>query len=592
MSFPSRFLRLVWPALMIFAATTSSAALVNPVDADFGVVHFAGGQGWNDATSAQDGGVVAIAHVPLGAQSCFSTWAVVRYRANGDLATGFGHGGVIRPEDLGLPRCQGTPLTLLLDGQGRLLLGYAVSVSSVAVLRINADGTWDSSFGKDGMAALVSANSATLRLAVDDAGRILVAGTGAAMGRGPVLFVARLRDDGLLDTSFGGGSGYGIVDLPGINAHATGLAIQNDGKIVVASTQTRTPVGIESDIVVARLTQDGTIDTSFGSGGVATRPFSGSTFLTGLAVQGDSTVLSVEYWRSNAEHVWGLIRLDRDGALDQSFGLGGFAEPGDITDIRGFVQDAQGNLLVVGRLDLWDADVQRVAARRLTRNGAVDRKFGASGLAILFDFREQTLPALAGSGALFVVGDDAAGAAITRLRPDADAHPEIAFDRAIEYFNAALGHYFVTANAQEAHLLDIGQMPGWVRTGKTMPVILPGYGNPTMSPVCRFYGRPEAGLDSHFYSAAPAECQAVIDRFSVAWIFESANVFSVYLPDPVTGACPSGGIPVHRFFNGRSDVNHRYVTAGYDARQMAFQGWIAEGYGPGPLPVAMCAPAS
>ena len=108
--------------------------------------------------------------------------------------------------------------------------------------------------------------------------------------------------------------------------------------------------------------------------------------------------------------------------------------------------------------------------------------------------------------------------------------------------------------------------------------------------MCRFYGRPEAGIDSHFYSASAAECQAVIDRYGADWQLESPEVFVVALPDPATGACPADAMPVYRVFNGRRDANHRYVTSPVDRAQMVASGWIAEGYGPDA--VAMCAPSA
>ena len=47
------------------------------------------------------------------------------------------------------------------------------------------------------------------------------------------------------------------------------------------------------------------------------------------------------------------------------------------------------------------------------------------------------------------------------------------------------------------------------------------------SKVCRYYGRPQAGLDSHFYSASASECRGVAQRFPDAWILESAELFDI-----------------------------------------------------------------
>ena len=72
----------------------------------------------------------------------------------------------------------------------------------------------------------------------------------------------------------------------------------------------------------------------------------------------------------------------------------------------------------------------------------------------------------------------------------------------VEYYRAEVDHYFMTASPHEQVILDAGLQRGWVRTGRTFlawtdPALAPS----TAMPVCRFLGRPEAGLDSHFYSA-------------------------------------------------------------------------------------------
>jgi hypothetical protein len=160
---------------------------------------------------------------------------------------------------------------------------------------------------------------------------------------------------------------------------------------------------------------------------------------------------------------------------------------------------------------------------------------------------------------------------------------------ALEFYRASVDHYFVTADPDEINVLDANYFPGWARTGLSFNVLPPSTA-PSMdvSPVCRFYGKPEAGLDSHFYSAFPAECQAVIDRFSSAWVLESPNVFMVYLPSGTDGTCPGGTTPIYRLYDNRADANHRYTTSLFVRSQMVAAGWLPEGYGPDA--VAMCAP--
>lgn len=158
----------------------------------------------------------------------------------------------------------------------------------------------------------------------------------------------------------------------------------------------------------------------------------------------------------------------------------------------------------------------------------------------------------------------------------------------VEFYHRALDHYFVSADAGEIAALDASQLSGWARTGIGFAGFAANAAAPDGStPVCRFYGDPKAGLDSHFYSASPVECAAVRAHFP-AWIFESASVFRVFMPDSNTGICPAGTMPIYRAFNGRADVNHRYTHDYTVLRQMVAKGYVAEGYGD--PPVAMCAP--
>jgi hypothetical protein len=153
----------------------------------------------------------------------------------------------------------------------------------------------------------------------------------------------------------------------------------------------------------------------------------------------------------------------------------------------------------------------------------------------------------------------------------------------IEFYNAALDHYFMTSLATEIDILDSGLLPGWARTGQSFK----GYAQMATgaSPVCRFYM--PAPLDSHFYSASPAEC-SVVGATYPSFILESPDLFYIPLPDQTTGACPSGTIPVFRLYNNRADANHRYTTDPQIKAQMISQGYIAEGYGPSAT--IMCAP--
>lgn len=168
------------------------------------------------------------------------------------------------------------------------------------------------------------------------------------------------------------------------------------------------------------------------------------------------------------------------------------------------------------------------------------------------------------------------------------AGPVPAVARAVEYYYAALDHYFMTANAAEIDALDAGRFPGWQRTGMSFNVVDAADSASGATSVCRYYGNPEYGLDTHFYSASAEECAAVHQNWPNAWLLESSNVFRIYMPDVVTGACPPATLPVYRTWNHRADTNHRFTTDDRVQMTMMGRGGVPEGYGN--PPVGMCSP--
>jgi hypothetical protein len=164
------------------------------------------------------------------------------------------------------------------------------------------------------------------------------------------------------------------------------------------------------------------------------------------------------------------------------------------------------------------------------------------------------------------------------------------YTSAIEYFSSSLGHYFITTQADEIAALDNGTIRGWARTGESFHVIPSELPLATLSPVCRFYGLPQAGLDSHFFTASSQECTQVQQRYPGKWILETLSAFQAVPPTDISfGACPQGSIPIYRLYNNRADANHRYTTSTTIRDQMTAAGWLLEGGGYGALVPTMCA---
>jgi hypothetical protein len=145
---------------------------------------------------------------------------------------------------------------------------------------------------------------------------------------------------------------------------------------------------------------------------------------------------------------------------------------------------------------------------------------------------------------------------------------------AIEYYNAAFEHYFITAIATEIGKLDSGAIPGWERTGESFNVYtVAGSGRVS---VCRFFSTAFGDKSSHFYAPVGLGCEAA--RQNPAWRFEG-DVFFTLLPDPGSGDCPAGNVPVYRLYNnGQGGApNHRFTTSDSIRLDMINDGFIGEG---------------
>lgn len=167
------------------------------------------------------------------------------------------------------------------------------------------------------------------------------------------------------------------------------------------------------------------------------------------------------------------------------------------------------------------------------------------------------------------------------------APPPSFLGTAVEYYNTALDHYFFTPDAKEQAAIDAGAVGAtWIRTGKTLPVIIgPGCRiarEDGLHYVYRFAGEPNVGPNSHFFTVSQDECAVVRDRTEWHWIFEGV---SFWASEPVDGACPTWMQTLYRAYNNGKggDPNHRYATDHAVIDAMVAQGWIDEG-------VAICVP--
>ena len=362
------------------------------------------------------------------------------------------------------------------------------------------------------------------RLAVQPDGR-LVATVGSGWGYVSGLRVVRLFG-AVPDPGFGTlGMAEATTPLP-VRFGTADVAVAPDGKVVVAG------VGVTfsgQQLVVARFTQDGEVDTSFGSGGL-------------VYVDAARTGESMEDAR---------IAIQSDGRIV----VGG---------------------TVVGTM-APSVPFRRIALARLTQEGQLDTRFAPGGVTSFWrDAGSAVSFLLVRDDGRIVVGGSSAD--VFQLQGgDASVDRPFRERKAVEYFHAAYGHYFVTADEPEIALLDTSPVSGWLRTGQSFDV----YDQATapLVPVCRFWsGQSFAPKSSHFYTPYADECATV--KQDPVWLFER-NAFYVRMPEGVSGTrmCPSGTQPLYRAYNnGMSGApNHRYTTDVAVLDAMIAQGWTMEG---------------
>ena len=178
--------------------------------------------------------------------------------------------------------------SLILDNTGKIVVVGAVNNSAdydIVITRHLADGSLDATFSSDGITSTDIAVSDDYAYDVkqDANGRYVVAGMANISGNDNFV-VLRYNNDGTLDTTFGGGTGYTQVDIGGDVDSAYSLTIEPDGKIAVAGYSVVNTMKRPSMI---HLLADGTLDTSFGTGGKKSIAMEKHTNARGMVVQKD-----------------------------------------------------------------------------------------------------------------------------------------------------------------------------------------------------------------------------------------------------------------------------------------------------------------
>jgi uncharacterized delta-60 repeat protein len=146
--------------------------------------------------------------------------------------------------------------------------------------------------------------------------------------------IARFETNGTLDTSFGT-SGKVIQHIGSAIDFGYSLAIQPDGKILLGGACSN---GSNRDFCIARFNSDGTLDTSFGTNGKVIQNIgSADDYGNSLAIQPDGKILLGGYCKNGSNDDFCIARFNSDGTLDTTFGTGGkIIQPIGSSDDKGY----------------------------------------------------------------------------------------------------------------------------------------------------------------------------------------------------------------------------------------------------------------
>jgi len=343
--------------------------------------------------------------------------------AAGDLDPTFGTGGSVTTDVGGYDEV----FALMIQPDGRIVAAGETwdpqaNASDIVVARYVANGRLDPTFGSRGAVVtdLGGSREYAASVALQPDGKIVVAGSSD-----DDFAVVRYGGDGSLDPAFGVG-GVMITDFGGGSDHAGAVVVQADGKIVAGGYANADATGSTSttDFALARYRSDGVLDPTFGNGGLVTTNIDdGQAGAESLVLQPDGKLV---LGGTGLEGI-ALARYGSDGSLDPTFGTAGIAENVVLgVSLEGLARQPDGRLVAVGRS--WTETA--IALERFDLDGGLDPSFGTGGQVITniasedyaVDVEIQPDGKIVAGGNSF--GNAISRRALVRYRPDGSLDPE------------------------------------------------------------------------------------------------------------------------------------------------------------------------
>ena len=379
---------IVVATLFIFVRI-SSAATDGDLDPAFGsggkvTTDFSNRSNGANAIALQSDGKIVVVGDALSAQGPPDI-CVARYNTDGSLDPSFGTGGRVTTDFAGL---SDVGFAIVVQPDGKILVAGAANQAGTsfdfALVRYNSNGSLDSTFGAGGKVTtdFNSGLDQATSVGLQADGKIVLAGFATAGDAHTAL--ARYNTNGTLDPTFGDlGNGKVVTNINNTRDFANALAIQADGKIVVGGS-TLTTAGAFVMFSLARYTASGILDPAFGSGGkVTTQVVSGDgedDAIFALAIQIDGRIIAAG--QANFSQDFGMVRYLANGSLDTSFGTNGIVT----TDFNGTTDRAKaialqidGKIVLAGAANLTTGSTGDFGLTRYNPNGSLDATFGAGG---------------------------------------------------------------------------------------------------------------------------------------------------------------------------------------------------------------------
>lgn len=342
--------------------------------ADNGKLEGVSKQGYTNfnATAIQaDGKVVAAGYTWNGQDYDF---AVARYNTNGSPDSTFNNDGK-QTVDFGAAD-MATSIAIQHDGK---IVVAGNSATQFAIARYNTNGSPDNTFSGDGkLVASMGFSDVCQSVALQADGKIVVVGyTYTDTNFDSAYFaIARFNSNGTPDNTFSD-DGKQLTDFDSTSSFATSVAIQSDGKIVVAG---RSFLNNQDNFSVARYKTDGSLDSTFSHDGKQNNVFGPDDyFAASLAIQNDGKFVVAGSGQTTfpASNSFAVARYKTNGDLDSTFGDNGFQSTN-----RGIANsvsiNTEGKIAVGGNDDNGDNDNFVIALYK--NDGSADSSFGINGV--------------------------------------------------------------------------------------------------------------------------------------------------------------------------------------------------------------------